>query len=57
MLQQAGLARLAPGFAIHVVLFAPAGVEREHLRLDEAHGVVAEDFEVFVHPGRYVWIH
>ncbi len=55
--QQPGLAGLAPGFAVDVVLLAPARVVREHFGFDEAHHRVAKHFEIVVHPGNDVGVH
>ena len=55
--QQAGVACLARGFAIHVMLLAPAGIVRNHLGFNEAYDGVAEDLEVVVHPGNDIGIH
>ena len=48
---------LAPGLAIHVVLFAPLRVLGQHFGLDEAHHGVAENLEVIVHPRNFVGVH
>ena len=55
--QQAGVAGLQPGLAVHVVLLAPAGIVGEHFCFDETHDRVAKHFEVIVHPGNDVWVH
>src|SRR5271165_5228435 len=55
--QQSHGAGFAPDLSAHILLLAPLGLVRGHLRLDESRRRIAENRQIIIDPGRRVVVH